>query len=68
MTWDSFINIAIVVMVGISILMVVTGCTPLIEVNMVQRATLDKGDGAIEQSEKIHKEDNDKLELIVPIK
>ena len=54
--------------IAIVILFIVAGCH-IIEVNMVQRANLDKGDGTVSSMKEItSKKESDKLELIVPIK
>ena len=54
-------------MVLSGMMIVMTGCT-FMEINMVNRATLDEGSGAILQDEIANKIENDSLELIVPIK
>ena len=47
---------------------IVAGCN-LIEVNMVQRSTMDSGDGATSSRQEVTSdEEQDKLELIVPMK
>ena len=46
-----------------------TGCNPLIEVNIVQRATVSNGDGTVsKQHDSTSKEEESKLSLLVPLK
>jgi len=49
-------------------LMWIVGCN-LVEINMVNRSIMDRGDGTSSSHQEVTtKEDEDKLELIVPIK
>ncbi len=48
-------------------MLIMTGCH-MVEINMVNRATLDEGGGSVLQDETNNKTENDSLELIVPIK
>ena len=58
----------VLAMLIIAVLVWASGCN-LVEINMVQRSTMDSGDGVTSsRQEVISDEDEDKLELIVPIK
>ncbi len=70
MTWTTFITSVSAAMI-ISMLVVavmLNGCT-LLEINMVNRSTMDSGDGATSNRQEVTSdEDEETLELIVPIK
>jgi len=53
----------------VAVSMVFTGCQPLIEINMVNRSTMDSGDGVSStRKELTSKQEEDKLQLVVPIR
>ena len=68
MTWNEFILDMVLAMLIIAVLVWASGCN-LVEINMVQRSTMDSGDGATSNRQEVTSdEDEDKLELIVPLK
>ena len=68
MTWNEFMLDIVLAMLIIAVLVWASGCH-VIEINMVNRSTMDSGDGATSNRQEVTSdEDEDKLELIVPIK
>ena len=68
-TLKKLLNVSIILVMFASPLLI-TGCH-LVEINMVQRAIIEEGDGIAsthENAESIAKHESDAMELVVPLK
>ena len=70
-TWDLQLRIMTIVVSAVILALVVLmfASCHVLEINMVNRSTMDSGDGATSNRKELTSdEDEDRLELIVPLK
>ena len=68
--FKKLLNVSIILVMFITPLTMVTGCH-LVEINMVQRAIIEEGDGIAsthENAESLAKHESDAMQFVVPLK